>query len=319
MSVPLINYSSPGKSFWSRANAVQPSTINASTITTGLLGVFPNPSSAFTITPDGGSGITERIATTDIGANNTIVMNSGAGPDKILLIGLPASQDGAFIDYNYQSRGIGSIGFLPGSGPPFGAINLVDEQNDFLFLGNGNLQFNTTSGGSFQASNVVSSNLTARAITNVSTINGAVYPPVVYPPLVPVTLAPGFAGSNVGIVSSNGFTNIANIDVVPGAKYRITMNPTFFNQQLPSANDSINIYGTSATGPADTIDFVQLNCLWYGGASNIGIAGACGFGVSGIMTATATPYQINADLSAGATTDVQVTFGDDPITCERIG
>jgi hypothetical protein len=133
-----------------------------------------------------------------------------------------------------------------------------------------------------------------------------------------VTLAPGFAGSNVGIVSSNGFTNIANIDVVPGAKYRITMNPTFFNVQLPSANDSINVYGTSATGPADTIDFVQLNCLWYGGASNIGIAGACGFGVSGIMTATATPYQINADLSAGATTDVQVTFGDDPITCERI-
>lgn len=322
MTTPLINYSSPGKPFWASVNQTNFSSINVSTLTAGTvlaeeIFAIPNSNGVFSVVGQGSNGASAIVATDDSSADVQYILSVPG--QKSFAIALPGSQTGAFETYTYQTRSIGTIGFLPGTGPGMGAINLVDEQNDFLFLGQGNLQFNTTSGGSFQSSNIVSSNVTARALSNVSSINGSAYPPQSFPPFVSVTFDSNFTPGNTGYVVPTSNTLIASFPTTVGGVYRVTMNPTFNSTAAPAAGDYLSIYGTGSLGPNDTIDFVTLNLNWAGNGLNPGLAGAYGQAVSGIMTAENSNYEIYGGLSLGTTVSTMVSFGNtNPIVVERL-
>ncbi len=152
-------------------------------------------------------------------------------------------------------------------------------------------------------------NMNSNALSNVSSINGVAYPPPVTP-FVPVTFDPAFAGSNAGyIVPAPGATLIASVAVETGKTYRISMNPTFNSTAAPAAGDFLNIYGSSGTGPNDTIDFVTLNLNWAGNGLTPGLANNYGQAVSGVMTADTTPYNIYGLFNPSCSVSTLVQFG----------
>lgn len=319
-ALPLANYSSSGKPFWARANqqVLNISTLNASTITTDSIAVFPNAQAAGTITGQGSNGIQLLLDTNDVLANNQITLN--AGNDKSLLIGLPGSQTGAFIDYTYQGRSVGTIGITPGVGIPGGGIFLVDELNDQLTMSAGALTFSPAGGiGSFTTPTLIASNATIPELVGVSSINGAVYPPQSFPPFVAVTFNSNFTPGNTGYVVPTSNTLIASFPTTVGGIYRVTMNPTFNNTAPPAAGDYLSVYGTGSLGPNDTIDFVTLNLNWCGTGLTPGLAQAYGQGVCGIMTAENSNYEIYGVMNVGAGVSTLVAFGNtNPIVVERL-
>ena len=304
--------------FMYKTDSLNISTLNASTITTDTIAVFPNAQASASIAGAGATGIQYFQTTGDGAANNQIVLDTA---DKSLLIGLPGSQSGAYMDYTYQTRNVGTIAILPGGGVGQGGVLMSDETNSALSINGGNMVFNTTvGGGKFEVQAQQSDTIEVIELTSVSSINGVVYPPQSYPPFVPVTFSPGFTPGNVGTVDSNGVaTTIASFNTTVGETYRVTMNPTFNNNAVPAAGDNLLIYGSGGLGPDDTIDFVSLNLNWCGSGLNPGLTQAFGQGVSGIMTACNASYTIYGQTNSGCAVTTQVSFGNtNPIVVEKL-
>ena len=201
---------------------------------------------------------------------------------------------------------------------PFGnSISITPTSEYISSINSSTITTETLNTSTINSSTITTNTFNSSTIT-VSTINGSPFPQATQ--IIPVVFDPAFTPGNTGNVDSNGtITTIASFTSVPGARYRISMNPTFNNNATPAAGDYLNIYGTGGVSPNDTINFITLNLNWTGTGLTPGLTAAYGQAVSGVMVADNTSYTIYGAMNLGSAITTKVRFGNgNPIVVEKL-